>query len=287
MLENHPYVVRIVRLALEEDLGTGDLTTEAVVPLDRLGTASVVAKEAGVLAGLPVAVRVLREVDPDVSAEILVADGSELIPGTEVLRASGRAASLLVAERTLLDFVMRLSGIATHARRFAKAIEGAGVCLLDTRKTTPGLRVLEKYAVRMGGVRNHRMSLAGGILVKNNHIAACGSVTEAVEAARRNAPLLAGIEVEVRTIEEARLAKAAGADVLLLDHMGPDQAAEVVAFAHPETRVEVSGNLTPESAAAAGRAGVDFVSAGSLTYGARWLDFSMSLRMEGGTTCSR
>lgn len=278
MWTNQPLVRRIVELALEEDLGTGDLTTDLSIPEGATARAEVVAKEPCVLAGIPVAREVIRQVDPDLVVQDLAADGDLVEAGQAVLRASGRAASLLTAERTLLNFVMRLSGVATATREFAKALEGTQTTLLDTRKTTPGLRVLEKYAVRVGGARNHRMNLAGGVLIKNNHLALWGAdLKAAIRRARREAPALTRVEVEVRTMEEVRRAIEAGAEMLLLDHMTVEQVAEVVAYCRWKVTLEVSGDMTPAKAREMALAGVDFVSAGSITHQARWRDFSMTL----------
>lgn len=279
MLNSNPLVKRIVRLALEEDIGTGDVTTEAVVPEGTLASAEVMAKEDGVLCGIPVAMLVLAEVDPRIQATPLVADGEAVTPGTVVLRAEGPARSLLVAERTLLDFVMRLSGVATQARSFSQVLQGTRTQLLDTRKTTPGLRVLEKYAARVGGARNHRTSLAGGVLVKNNHIACCGDMKEAIRRAKASVPVLCKVEVEVRTMDEVKRAVEAGADVLLLDHMTQEQVVEVLDYCNWKVAVEVSGNVTADGASAAAQVGADFVSSGAVTYGARWLDFGMYLKV--------
>lgn len=270
-----------MRLALEEDIGTGDVTTTTVVPSDACVVGEVVAKEDGVLAGLEVALLVLEQVDPGIEAEILVPDGTRVHPGMKVLRVRGRAAPILVAERTLLNFVMRLSGVATATRRFVDALAGARPVVLDTRKTTPGLRVLEKYAVRVGGGRNHRMALDGGVLIKNNHIAIRrGELAETIEAARAAAPTLCRIEVEVRSVEEARRAIDAGADVLLLDHMTPAQVAEVAGLAPARVLLEVSGNMTVDRAAEIAALDVDFVSSGALTHQAPWLDLAMYLHPE-------
>lgn len=275
MLASNPLVRRIVRLALEEDIGTGDATTEAVIPEGTRAEARVVAKAAGVLAGGPVARMVLEEVDRSVAFEALVNDGAEVTPGDVVMRATGDARSLLVAERTLLDFVMRLSGVATAARRFVERLADSKTVLLDTRKTTPGLRVLEKYAARVGGARNHRTSLAGGVLIKNNHLALAGDLKEAVRRARDHAPALCRVEVEVRTMEEVKRAIEAGAEVLLLDHMGRDEVREVLDYCNWKVKVEVSGNVTPEDIAERAETGPDFISAGAITHAAPWLDFAM------------
>jgi nicotinate-nucleotide pyrophosphorylase (carboxylating) len=278
MLTNNPLVRRIVRLALEEDIGTGDVTTEAVIRPGARASAEVTAKAAGVLCGMPVARLVLAEVDPAVEAAVLVEDGREVEPGTVVMRAEGSAASLLVAERTLLDFVMRLSGVATATRRFVEALGGAKTVLLDTRKTTPGMRVLEKYAARVGGARNHRPSLAGGVLIKNNHLAVTGDLKATVRAARDRAPSLCRVEVEVRSMEQVKRAIEAGADVLLLDHMTPDEAREAVDYAHWKVKIEVSGGVTAQTAAAWAAVGVDFVSSAAPVHSAPWLDFAMYLK---------
>ncbi len=284
MLTHNPQVRRIVRLALDEDIGTGDVTTATVVPPEAVVRAEVIAKEDGVLAGLPVAQVVLEEVDPAIRSEVLVAEGARVRPGMVVMRVLGPAASVLVAERTLLNFVMRLSGVATATRRFVDALGDSRTVVLDTRKTTPGLRVLEKYAVRIGGGRNHRMSLDGGVLIKNNHIAIRrGDLAGTIRAARAAAPSLCGIEAEVRTVAEARQAVEAGADVLLLDHMNASQVAEVRSLAGDRVLLEVSGNMTIDRAPEIAALGVDFVSSGALTHHASWLDFAMYLHPEAPT----
>ncbi len=277
MLDINPQVRRIVELAIEEDLGTGDVTTEACVPRDARVAGEVVAKAHGVLAGLPVAVMVLQQVDPAIRWTLLVEDGSPVVPGQVVMRVEGPARTVLVAERTLLNFLMKLSGIATKTREYVDALEGTRTAILDTRKTSPGMRALEKYAVRMGGGRNHRTSLSGGVLVKNNHLSMREDLKETVRLARAGAPSLCKVEVEVRTMEEAKRAIEAGAEVLLLDHMTVPQVAEVVDYCDWKVAVEVSGNMTPQSARAVAEVGVDFVSAGALTYAAPWLDFAMYL----------
>lgn len=281
MLTRNPQVRRIVRLALDEDIGTGDVTTTTVVPADARVVGEVVAKEDGILAGLEVAALVLETVDPTIEVAFLVPDGTRVHPGMKVLHVRGRAAPILVAERTLLNFLMRLSGVATATRRFVDALAGARPVVLDTRKTTPGLRVLEKYAVRVGGGRNHRMALDGGVLIKNNHIAIRrGELAETIQAARSTAPSLCRIEVEVRSVDEARRAIDAGADVLLLDHMTPAQVAEVAGFVPAQVLLEVSGNMTVDRAAEIAALDVDFVSSGALTHQAPWLDLAMYLHPE-------
>jgi len=277
MMTDNPLVRRVIRLALEEDIGTGDVTTEAIVPPGSEARAEIVAREEGILAGIPVAMAVLDEVGDGTTAQAVVSEGEKVEPGTVVMRAEGPSRALLVAERTMLDFVMRMSGIATYTRRFVSSMEGTKTVLLDTRKTTPGLRVLEKYAVRVGGAANHRMSLADGVLIKNNHIAVCGDLKEAVRLARKRAPALCRIEVEVRSMEEVKRAVEVGADVLLLDHMDPAETATVVDYCNWKLKTEASGDITPDNAVAMAEAGVDFVSSGALTRSAPWLDFSMYL----------
>ena len=282
MLKQNPLVKKIVRLALEEDIGTGDVTTEAVVPdgIDAIG--EVMSKSHGIVCGLPVAAMVLHEVDPAVVVTPLVEDGQPVAPGQVVMRAEGSARSLLVAERTLLDFVMRLSGVATATRTFVESLSGVRTVLLDTRKTTPGLRVLEKYACRIGGARNHRMSLAGGVLIKNNHLAVAGDLKGAIRAARATAPSLSRIEVEVRTMEQVKRSIEAGADVLLLDHMSSAEVREAVDYCNWKVKIEVSGNVTAERAAEMAQIGVDYVSSGAPVHHAAWLDFAMYLKRVGG-----
>ena len=199
MLKINPQVRRIVELAIEEDLGTGDVTTEACVPPEARVVGQIVAKSPGILAGIPIALMVLERIDPSIVATPLAADGAVVSPGQAVMRIEGPARTVLVAERTVLNFVMRLSGVATRTREFVDALEGTRTVILDTRKTTPGMRALEKYAVRVGGGRNHRTSLSGGVLVKNNHLAMRGDLKETVRLARAGAPSLCKVEVEVRT----------------------------------------------------------------------------------------
>jgi nicotinate-nucleotide pyrophosphorylase (carboxylating) len=279
MLKYNPHVRRIVRLAVEEDLGTGDVTTAATIPAEIRVEAEVLVKEAGVFCGLEVAPVVLEEVDPALEMTPVISDGADVLPGDVALRIRGPARSMLVAERTLLNFLMRLSGIATTTRGFLKALDGTRTTLLDTRKTTPGLRVLEKYAVRVGGARNHRLALDSGVLIKNNHLAIGGDLKDVVRRAKATAPVLCRIEVEVRTLDEARRAIEAGADVLLLDHMDNDAIAAVVDYADWKVLVEVSGNMTPKRAAEVAAIGVDFVSAGAITHSAPWMDLSLAMRV--------
>lgn len=278
MLTDIPAVRRIVRTALEEDIGMGDVTTATIVREGARAACEVIAREEGILAGIPVALMVLEEMGPGIGTSDVMDDGTAVEPGDVVLRAQGPAHLLLTAERTLLNFVMRLSGIATGTRVFVDRLKDTKTVLLDTRKTTPGLRVLEKYAVRVGGGRNHRLSLADGVLVKNNHIALCGDLKDAIRRARDHAPSLCRIEVEVRSMDEVKRAVEAGADILLLDHMDREETTMVVDYCNWKLKTEASGNMTPDKAAVMAEAGVDFVSAGALTHSSPWLDFSLYMR---------
>ena len=277
----HPETYRDqLRAFLREDWGTQDWTT-ASVP-DRPMTARVVAKADLVLAGLPMALETLRLTCPAISHEQPRADGQKVAKGTEVLRLRGSSHGILLAERVMLNLLQRLSGTATLTRRFVEAIEGTGARVLDTRKTTPGLKLLEKYAVRCGGGVNHRFTLGDGVLLKENHLAAAGGVRAAVEAARRVAPNLAKIEVEVENLGQLKAClDLPEVDGVLLDHMSLEHMREAVALRDRSGRrvfLEASGNLTLERARAVAETGVDFLSVGALTHSAPAAD--LSLRMD-------
>lgn len=278
MVTDIPAVRKIIRMALEEDIGTGDVTTAAIVGQQERSEAEVIARADGILAGIPVALAVLEEIGSGIRSMIALEDGTPVESGDVVLRVQGPTRLLLTAERVLLNFVMRLSGIATQTRKFLDILGNSKTKLLDTRKTTPGLRVLEKYAVRMGGGSNHRMTLADGVLIKDNHIAVGGDLKETIRKARHGSPSLCRLEVEVRSMDEVKRAVEAGADVLLLDHMDRDEVAQVVDYCNWKLKTEASGNLTPESARIMAETGVDYVSVGALTHSAPWLDFSLSMR---------
>ena len=268
-----------VRAFLAEDWGTQDWTTAAVP--DRPMTASVAAKADLVLAGLPVAAQVLLAVDPGLEVRLLAQDGDRAGHGSPVLRAAGSSRSILMAERVMLNLLQRLSGTATLTRAFVDAVQGTGARILDTRKTTPGLKVLEKYAVRCGGGCNHRLTLGDGVLLKENHIAAAGGIPEAVRGVRAAAPLLTRIEVEVETLDQ--LDQCLGipeVDGVLLDNMSLEQMAEAVArrrAAGSRMFLEASGNLTLDRARAVAQTGVDFLSVGALTHSAPAADLSLRL----------
>lgn len=280
-----PDPLAIVDLALAEDVRDGDRTTEWTFPPERRGEAAIVAKEAGVVAGLEVAREAFRRVDPSLQVRAEVEDGAAVEPGDVVMRISGAAASILTAERTALNFLQRLSGVATTTRRYVRAVEGTGARVIDTRKTTPGMRLLEKAAVVAGGGANHRVGLWDMVLVKDNHVAAAGGIAPAVEAVRaRNAEGLR-VEVETTTLDEVREALAAGVDRIMFDNMPPPLLREAVALvrAHdgPRPETEASGGITLETIRAAAETGVDFVSVGALTHSAASLDLSLRLASAG------
>ena len=273
-----PQVERLVELALEEDLSLGDATSEATLDPAAAGEGEFLAKEDLVLAGTAVAARVLERLGA--SCRFERGDGHLARSGEVVGTARGPIAALLAAERTALNFLQRLSGVATATRRCVEALEKAGAMarLLDTRKTTPGFRLLEKAAVRAGGGVNHRLSLGDGILIKDNHVAASGGVAEAVRRARARAGALLRIEVEVVDLAGLDAAIAAGADLVLLDNMDDAGIAEAVARASGRVRLEASGNMTLERLPRVAATGVDFVSMGAITHSARAVDLSFELR---------
>jgi nicotinate-nucleotide pyrophosphorylase (carboxylating) len=268
---------RLIDLALEEDIGTGDITTETLIPAEAEGRAEIVAKETLVVAGLSVARSVFLRLDSSLAFETAFTDGDRAAPGDCLLQIVGRLQPLLTGERTALNFLQRLSGIATHVRRFRDALPETAIRLVDTRKTTPGWRALEKYAVRMGGAANHRMSLSDGILIKDNHVAICGGIRAALEKARRSAPHTLKLEIEVETPTQAEEAAEAGAHIIMLDNMGPEDIREAVQRIDGRALVEVSGGVTRENMAALAASGVDIVSSGALTHSAVAVDISMSI----------
>ena len=274
-----PEVTRLIDLALSEDLGRGDVTSASVIDGDAgpvIG--AIVAREPLVVSGVTVAAEVFRRVDPAIEVACRAGDGAALAAGAPVIEVGGPAGPILAAERTALNFLQRLSGIATGARRFADAVAGTSARVVDTRKTTPGWRVLEKAAVRHGGCGNHRVDLGSGILIKDNHLAACGGVGPALERARRRAPHSLRIEIEVTTIAELEQAIAGKADLVLLDNMSVDQVAEAARIAHQAgLLVEVSGGVTLETAPLYARAGADLISVGALTHSARAVDLALDL----------
>jgi nicotinate-nucleotide pyrophosphorylase (carboxylating) len=270
-----PSVDRLIRTALEEDIGPGDVTTAATVAPGTPGRAELVAKEDFVLAGIGVARRVFALLDAQVSFEGLIEDGQAVRRGEVLAWLKGDAASLLQGERVALNLLQRLSGVATLTARFVEAVEGTGATIVDTRKTTPGLRALEKYAVRVGGGGNHRMALYDGVLIKENHIVAAGGIAVAVSRARRYAPHTLKVEVEVRDLDEVTAALAAGADILLLDNMDLDQLRAAVELVAGRAVTEASGGVNLDSVRPIAETGVDLISVGALTHSYRAVDISM------------
>jgi nicotinate-nucleotide pyrophosphorylase (carboxylating) len=266
---------RIVAAALAEDVGTGDVTTDATVDASARGTAQLLVKEPGVVCGLEAAAEVFRALDRDVHFEPLVEEGAWVVGPTAVATVAGPLRAILTGERTALNFLGRLSGIATLTRRYVDEVAGTGAAILDTRKTTPGLRALEKQAVAAGGGRNHRFGLYDGVLIKDNHLRAAGSVGVAVESARAATDL--PVEVECDTLDQVAEALAAGVDAILLDNMTPDGLRAAVVATDGRARLEASGGITLENVRAVAETGVDEISIGALTHSARSLDVSLEL----------
>ncbi len=263
----------LVDAALREDIGSGDATSLALLSPSELGQATVVARHALVVAGLPIAQLVFERCF--VRAELCVEDGEQVEAGAVLARVSGAATAILTAERTALNFLQRLCGVATHTAQFAHAVEGTRARICDTRKTTPGWRVLEKYAVRCGGGVNHRMGLYDGVLIKDNHIASVGSIKCAVSRARENAPFGLRVQVEVESLDAAREAVEAGADSLLADNQTPEALAEIVRWIAGRVPVEATGGVTLPTVRAYAETGVDRISIGSLTHSAPAADLSL------------
>jgi nicotinate-nucleotide pyrophosphorylase (carboxylating) len=274
-------VRRAVAEALAEDDAWRDVTTAALVPPDQQGRAVIIAKASGVLAGLPVVEAVFHALDPSLTFELAVADGARLSPGQVVARVAGALSPILRGERVALNFLQRMSGVATHTARLVEALEGLPTRLLDTRKTTPGLRALEKYAVRVGGGHSHRFNLADGILIKDNHLAALKArgvdIVHAVRMARLASPHTLRVEIEVTSVDQALEALAAGAEVLLLDNMQLEDVQRVATVARGRALTEASGGITLENVRAVAETGVDFISVGAVTHSAPALDMSLDV----------
>jgi nicotinate-nucleotide pyrophosphorylase (carboxylating) len=279
----HPEVRDLIRRAVQEDLCLGDPTTDCLIPPEVQGTGIIIAKGVGVLCGVEVALAVFREVDPSLRGEVRAWDGERLRPGQRILEVSGSVASLLRAERTALNFLQHLSGVATATAHLVEAVRGTKAVIVDTRKTIPGLRILEKYAVRVGGGCNHRLALGDGILIKDNHLAALRaqglSLGDAGRRARRYARHPLRVEVEVTTLEEVREALEAGADIILLDNMSLEEMRQAVALVGGKALLEASGGITLETVRAVAETGVDLISSGAITHSAKALDISMDLRV--------
>ncbi|MCK4390279.1 MAG: carboxylating nicotinate-nucleotide diphosphorylase [Desulfobacterales bacterium] len=266
---------KLIRLALEEDIGPGDFTTEALIDRDRMAQAVILAKEPLVVAGVEVAQEVFNILDPAMRFETTFRDGDKIKSGDEILTVWGKLQALLTAERTALNFLQRLSGIATLTRQYVDQVAGSNVRLTDTRKTVPGWRKLEKYAVKIGGAYNHRFGLYDGILIKDNHIVACGGISEAVAKIRDNRPHLLRIEVEVSDLNQVKEALENGVDIIMLDNMALEHIRKAVRLVDGRAVVEVSGGVTLNSLAELADTGVDIISIGAMTHSARAVDISM------------
>lgn len=266
---------KYIRLALEEDINGEDVTTCSVMPDYKEGEVQLICKEDGIIAGLQIFERVFTLLDPQTQVDFLVKDGDKVTNGQLMGKVHGDIRVLLSGERTALNYLQRMSGIATYTRQVAKLLEGSKVTLLDTRKTTPNCRVFEKYAVRVGGGCNHRYNLSDGVLLKDNHIGAAGSVTKAIQMAKAYAPFVRKIEIEVETLEQVKEAVEAGADIIMLDNMTPEVMKQAVELINGRAQTECSGNITKENIQKIREIGVDFVSSGALTHSAPILDISM------------
>ena len=278
---NMQSVDTLLDLAFAEDIGPGDRTTEATIPSEQKGVGKLHAKSDGVIAGIPIAERVFTKLDPEITFRALVNDGDGIIAGTPIAEVQGSAKTILIGERTALNFLQRLSGVATLTSEFVKAVADYDVQIVDTRKTTPGLRALQKYAVRVGGGNNHRFGLYDGVLIKDNHIVAAGGITSAVQRARQAAPHTAKIEVEVETVEQVNEALEVEADILLLDNMSIETMQQVVKLVGKRAVTEASGGITLDRVQAVAAAGVDFISVGALTHSAMPMDISLTLTLIG------
>ena len=266
---------QLIRMALQEDITSEDVSTNAVMPTATKGTVDLIAKEDGVIAGLDIYARVFTFLDEKSEIDFHCKDGDEVKKGELMATVTGDIRVLLSGERVALNYLQRMSGIATYTRQVAKLLEGSKVTLLDTRKTTPNCRVFEKYAVRVGGGCNHRYNLSDGVLLKDNHIGAAGSVTKAVQMAKAYAPFVRKIEIEVETLEQVKEAVEAGADIIMLDNMTPEVMKQAVELINGRAQTECSGNITKENIQKIREIGVDFVSSGALTHSAPILDISM------------
>ena len=266
---------QLIRMALQEDITSEDVSTNAVMPTEVKGTVDLIAKEDGIIAGLDVYARVFQMLDEKTEIDFKCKDGDEVKKGELMATLTGDIRVLLSGERVALNYLQRMSGIATYTRQVAKLLEGSKVTLLDPRKTTPNCRVFEKYAVRVGGGCNHRYNLSDGVLLKDNHIGAAGSITKAITMAKEYAPFVRKIEIEVETLEQVKEAVEAGADIIMLDNMTPEVMKQAVALIDGRAQTACSGNITKENIARIREIGVDFVSSGALTHSAPILDISM------------
>ncbi len=276
--ENYPQEVdAVLELALREDIGSGDITTGSIVPEDAVLTGEIRAKGTGVISGIGLCCEVFRKLGPDCAWEEIVHDGDRVSPGDTLARVTGKARAILSAERTALNILQKMSGISTLTSLFVEAVAGSGVKIKDTRKTLPGLRWISKYAVAAGGGHNHRAGLYDGVLIKDNHIKAAGSIAAAVGKARENVGEDFSVEVETKTMEQVKEAVSCGVDVIMLDNMDVREIEEAVGLIDRRALVEVSGGVTLENVKGMARSGVDFISVGALTHSAPCLDISFDV----------
>ncbi|WP_303859888.1 carboxylating nicotinate-nucleotide diphosphorylase [Alkalibaculum bacchi] len=273
-MTNYLIIDKIIKNTLKEDVTSEDITTNSIVPEDAVATVDLIAKEKGIMAGLFTFKRVF-EILGNVEVDFFKTDGQQVIPGDKIALIRGNARSILTGERTALNLLQRLSGIATLTSLYAEKLQGTKAKVVDTRKTTPGLRVLEKYAVRVGGGANHRFNLSDGILIKDNHIGAAGSITNAVNSARQNTSFVNKIEVEVEDFDMLDEALAVGADIIMLDNMNPEMMKEAVKKIDGRAITEASGNVSLDTIEEIGKTGVDYISVGKLTHSVSALDISM------------
>lgn len=282
---NFLLIDKIIKNALEEDIGTGDITTNSTIGGEVIADGRFIAKESGILCGIDVAARVFEILDSTTVFKAFFSDGDRIKKGEIIACVSGRAANLLIAERTALNLLQLMSGIATNTAFYAEKLAGTGVSIADTRKTTPSLRVLEKYAVKTGGGTNHRFNLADGILIKDNHIAANGGtrnggIKKAVESARKNAPHTLKIEVECEDMDDVAQAVEAGADIIMLDNMTVGEMKNAVEFIAGRAKTEASGNMDEKDLLEVAGTGVDIISMGALTHSVRSLDISLKFNIK-------
>ncbi len=271
-------VESLIRMALEEDIGQGDITSRAIFGMDDSSSASIIAKQQGVLCGTDIVRFVYEVLDPRVRVTVEEKDGSVMAPGEEIIIIEGPTASILSGERTALNFIQRMSGISTKTAEICALLEGTGIALLDTRKTVPGFRVLDKYAVKTGGGRNHRMGLFDMIMIKDNHIKAAGGIKKAVEMVRKKYGSRYIVEVETSSMEEVADALSSGADIIMLDNMEIEMVGRAVELIHKKAKVEISGNVEQERIIGIRHLAVDYISMGALTHSVRAFDFSMTFR---------
>lgn len=272
-------VDKIILNALEEDIGSGDITTMSSVDDSALAEGAFIAKQDGVICGMPIVERVFELIDDSISIKVLVHDGEKVKKGYKIALISGNAASVLTGERVALNFLQRMSGIATITSELSEKVKGTSAAIVDTRKTTPGLRLFEKYAVRTGGGANHRYNLADGVLIKDNHIVAAGGIAQAVARCRARIPHLMKIEVETENMDQITQALTAGADVIMLDNMSIEEMAEAVRVIDGRAVVEASGNMGEKDIAAIAKTGVDIISVGALTHSVTAMDISLKFKI--------